>query len=64
MAVALAAARARGVPVSLDPASAGFLEALGAGRFLARRGVEVLLPSRDEACLLTGRSDAAAAAAN
>ncbi|MEV5728815.1 carbohydrate kinase family protein [Streptomyces pharetrae] len=64
VAVALAAARARGVPVSLDPASAGFLEELGAGRFLTLvAGVEVLLPSRDEACLLTGRSDAAAAAA-
>ncbi|AZM62904.1 MULTISPECIES: carbohydrate kinase family protein [unclassified Streptomyces] len=64
VAVALKAARARGVPVSLDPASAGFLGALGAGRFLALvEGVDVLLPSRDEACLLTGVSDAADAAA-
>jgi len=64
VAVALAAARARGVPVSLDPASAGFLKELGADRFLTLvDGVEVLLPSRDEACLLTGRRDAAAAAA-
>ncbi|MFE1248150.1 carbohydrate kinase family protein [Streptomyces sp. NPDC058735] len=63
-AVALEAARARGVPVSLDPASAGFLRVLGAERFLALvEGVDVLLPSRDEACLLTGLTDAAEAAA-
>ncbi|MFF8190391.1 carbohydrate kinase family protein [Streptomyces bobili] len=60
---ALASARARGVPVSLDPASAGFLGELGADRFLALvRGVDVLLPSRDEACLLTGTDDGAEAA--
>ncbi|MER7715926.1 sugar kinase [Streptomyces flaveolus] len=62
--VALAAAHARGVPVSLDPASAGFLSDLGVGRFLGLiEGVDVLLPSRDEACLLTGLPDAADAAA-
>lgn len=62
--VAVASARAREVPVSLDPASSGFLAALGAGRFLSLvEGVDVLLPSRDEACLLTGLSDAADAAA-
>jgi sugar/nucleoside kinase (ribokinase family) len=64
VAVALEAARARGVPVSLDPASAGFLVRLGADRFLSLvEGVDVLLPSRDEACLLTGASDVADAAA-
>ncbi|MFF6814661.1 carbohydrate kinase family protein [Streptomyces sp. NPDC012403] len=64
VAVALEAARARGVPVSLDPASAGFLVRLGADRFLSLvKGVDVLLPSRDEACLLTGASDVADAAA-
>ncbi|MEW2294928.1 PfkB family carbohydrate kinase [Streptomyces sp. NPDC006743] len=64
VAVAVAAARARGVPVSLDPASAGFLASLGVDRFLALTGgVDVLLPSRDEACLLTGLSDPADAAA-
>ncbi|WP_373921846.1 carbohydrate kinase family protein [Streptomyces sp. T12] len=64
VAVALASARAHGVPVSLDPASAGFLVELGVDRFLALvEGVDVLLPSRDEACLLTGLSDAADAAA-
>ncbi|MEU9387560.1 PfkB family carbohydrate kinase, partial [Streptomyces sp. NPDC048279] len=62
-AVALAAARARGVPVSLDPASAGFLVAMGVESFLALvEGVDILLPSRDEACLLTGLSDPAEAA--
>ncbi|MFH8975575.1 carbohydrate kinase family protein [Streptomyces sp. NPDC017890] len=62
--VALAAARARGVPVSLDPASAGFLAGLGVERFLDLvAGVDVLLPSRDEACLLTGLPDPADAAA-
>ncbi|MEU6099696.1 carbohydrate kinase family protein [Streptomyces flaveolus] len=62
--VALAAAHARGVPVSLDPASAGFLSDLGVDRFLGLvEGVDVLLPSRDEACLLTGLPDGADAAA-
>ncbi|MET9832381.1 sugar kinase [Streptomyces sp. NPDC006385] len=62
--VALASARARGVPVSLDPASAGFLVELGVDRFLALvEGVDVLLPSRDEVCLLTGLSDVAEATA-
>lgn len=61
---ALAAARARGVPVSLDPASAGFLVELGVDRFLGfAEGLDVLLPSRDEACLLTGLPDPADAAA-
>ncbi|MGW7820785.1 carbohydrate kinase family protein [Streptomyces puniciscabiei] len=61
---ALAAARARGVPVSLDPASAGFLVRLGLDRFLAfAEGLDVLLPSRDEACLLTGLPEPADAAA-
>ncbi len=61
---AVASARARGVPVSLDPASAGFLVELGVERFMALvEGVDVLLPSRDEAWLLTGLPDGAAAAA-
>ncbi|WP_019060472.1 carbohydrate kinase family protein [Streptomyces prunicolor] len=63
-ATAVESARARGVPVSLDPASAGFLVELGVDRFLALvEGVDVLLPSRDEACLLTGLPDPADAAA-
>ncbi|TPQ21964.1 carbohydrate kinase family protein [Streptomyces sporangiiformans] len=64
VAVTLESARARGVPVSLDPASAGFLSVLGVDRFLAlAEGVDVLLPSRDEACLLTGLPDPGDAAA-
>ncbi|MDQ0911502.1 sugar/nucleoside kinase (ribokinase family) [Streptomyces canus] len=64
VAMALESARTRGVPVSLDPASAGFLRELGVDRCLSLiEGVDVLLPSRDEACLLTGLADAADAAA-
>ncbi|MGV9254738.1 carbohydrate kinase family protein [Streptomyces sp. NPDC003697] len=64
VAVAVASAHARGVPVSLDPASAGFLTVLGVDRFLScAEGLDVLLPSRDEACLLTGLPDPADAAA-
>ncbi|MFL1903821.1 sugar kinase [Streptomyces tauricus] len=62
--VAVESARARGVPVSVDPASAGFLAELGVNRFLSlAEGVDVLLPSRDEARLLTGLPDTADAAA-
>ncbi|MFD7874557.1 carbohydrate kinase family protein [Streptomyces sp. NPDC059766] len=64
VAAALESARACGVPVSLDPASAGFLVGLGVERFLELvAGVTLLLPSRDEACLLTGLPDTADAAA-
>ncbi|QFQ96486.1 sugar kinase [Streptomyces phaeolivaceus] len=64
VAVALESARARGVPVSVDPASTGFLASLGVDRFLALvDGVDMLLPSRDEACLLTGLPDPVDAAA-
>ncbi|MFF9039323.1 carbohydrate kinase family protein [Streptomyces sp. NPDC014892] len=64
VAVALESARARGVPVSVDPASAGFLARLGVDRFLTLvDGIDVLLPSRDEAHLLTGLPDPADAAA-
>ncbi|WP_286260333.1 carbohydrate kinase family protein [Streptomyces graminofaciens] len=64
VAVALESARARGVPVSVDPASAGFLTGLGVDRFLElAEGVDVLLPSLDEACLLTGLPDPDDAAA-
>jgi sugar/nucleoside kinase (ribokinase family) len=64
VAVALESARARGVPVSLDPASAGFLGELGVSRFLSLvEGIDLLLPSRDEARLLTGLSETAHAAA-
>ncbi|MEU8759071.1 PfkB family carbohydrate kinase [Streptomyces sp. NPDC048659] len=61
----LADARAADVPVSVDPASAGFLAELGADRFLgAAAGAACLLPNADEARALTGltRADEAAAA--
>ncbi|MER5180713.1 sugar kinase [Streptomyces sp. NPDC002896] len=61
---AVASARARGVPVSMDPASAGFLRELGVDRFLElTKGIDVLLPSGDEARLLTGVPDDVDAAA-
>ncbi|OLZ68400.1 sugar kinase [Streptomyces amritsarensis] len=61
--VALRAARSRGVPVSVDPASAGFLAALGPQRFLdAVAGAGVLLPNEDEARLLAGLPEGAGAA--
>ena len=45
----------RGVVVSLDPGSAGFLVDYGPRRFLAdTRGVDILLPNRAEAELLVG----------
>ncbi|MEV3991735.1 sugar kinase [Streptomyces sp. NPDC049837] len=62
--LALATARQRGVPVSVDPASAGFVSELGVSPFLAAvEGVDVFLPNADEAALLTGLADPAAAAA-
>ncbi|MER7733601.1 PfkB family carbohydrate kinase [Streptomyces erythrochromogenes] len=61
--VALRAARTRGVPVSVDPASAGFLAALGPQRFLeAVAGAGVLLPNEDEARLLAGLPEGAGVA--
>ncbi|MCX4693963.1 carbohydrate kinase family protein [Streptomyces sp. NBC_01408] len=61
--VALRAARARGVPVSVDPASAGFLRTLGPRRFLdSVVGAGVLLPNEDEARLLAGLPEPAGAA--
>ncbi|WP_406057448.1 sugar kinase [Streptomyces sp. NBC_01077] len=53
---ALRDARDAGVPVSVDPASAGFLAELGVDGFLAAAdGAEILLPNVDEARTLTGR---------
>ncbi|WP_408909944.1 carbohydrate kinase family protein [Streptomyces luteolus] len=53
--LALSAARARGISVSVDPASVGFLVETGVGRFLdAVEGAEALLPNREEAALLAG----------
>ncbi|MFE5658213.1 carbohydrate kinase family protein [Streptomyces sp. NPDC056517] len=62
--LALRDAREAGVPVSVDPASAGFLAELGVDRFLAAAdGAEVLLPNADEARSLTGRDEPEVAAA-
>lgn len=57
-------ARARGLPVSVDPASAGFLLRLGVPRFLdAVAGTDLLLPNAAEATLLAGPEDPESAAA-
>ncbi|MFF3260655.1 carbohydrate kinase family protein [Streptomyces sp. NPDC002932] len=62
--LALREAGRRNIPVSVDPASAGFLAELGVDRFLELVGeVDLLLPNADEARLLTalpGPADAAA----
>lgn len=63
--LALRTATERGIPVSVDPASCGFLTGLGPRRFLElTAGAELLLPNADEARLLTGlpEPDSAAAA--
>ncbi|REF00404.1 carbohydrate kinase family protein [Thermomonospora umbrina] len=57
-------ARLRGVPISVDPASTGFLSGFGEDRFLAAtEGAAVLFPNRDEAAQLTGLPGAEEAAA-
>ncbi|MFH9238075.1 carbohydrate kinase family protein [Streptomyces anulatus] len=62
--LALRTAVERGVPVSVDPASAGFLGELGPQRFLEfAEGAELLLPNADEARLLTGLPGPESAAA-
>ncbi|MGF1427546.1 carbohydrate kinase family protein [Kitasatospora sp. LaBMicrA B282] len=61
--VAITAARAAGVPVSVDPASTGFLAELGPAAFLAAvAGAQLLLPNLAEARLLSGTADPARAA--
>jgi sugar/nucleoside kinase (ribokinase family) len=63
-AVVAKAARARGLPVSVDPASAGFLRRLGVPRFLdAVADTDLLLPNAAEAALLSGEPEPARAAA-
>ena len=59
----LAAARAAGLGVSVDPASAAPLRRAGPALFLKwSAGAGLLVPNRDEAAALTGISDPAAAA--
>jgi sugar/nucleoside kinase (ribokinase family) len=65
--LAIARARRRGVPVSVDPASTGFLADFGVERFVAATAGCVIMPNSDEAALLTRtpltRADGAQAAA-
>ncbi|MFI6283761.1 carbohydrate kinase family protein [Streptomyces sp. NPDC051018] len=62
--LARTSARAHGTPVSVDPASTGFIRTLGVERMLSLLdGVDVLVPNADEARLLTGLTDPAEAAA-
>ncbi|MFI6895718.1 carbohydrate kinase family protein [Streptomyces sp. NPDC050256] len=62
--LALREAGRRSIPVSIDPASAGFLAELGVDRFLAlTEGADLLLPNADEVRLLTGLPEPADAAA-
>jgi len=59
----LAAARAAGASVSVDPSSAAPLQRGGAPAFLEWvDGIDLLLPNRDEAAVLTGMPDPKAAA--
>ncbi len=59
----LAAARAAGIGISVDPSSAAPVARAGPAAFLAWvAGVDLLLPNRDEAAVLTGLADPEAAA--
>ena len=54
-------ARARGIPVAVDAASVGFVEEVGAGRFLEwTKGFSTLFANADEAAALSGTDDLAA----
>lgn len=54
----IAHARDRGVPVSVDPASTGYLADYGVERFLDDlRGIDILFPNLEEGALLSGESD-------
>lgn len=53
----IAHAQDRGVPVSVDPASTGYLADYGVARFLEEmRGVDVVFPNLDEGALLSGET--------
>jgi sugar/nucleoside kinase (ribokinase family) len=60
--LAMTRARRRGVRVSVDPASTGFLADFGVERFIRATAGCVILPNRAEAGLLTGAPDAETAA--
>lgn len=54
----MALARVRGMTVSVDPSSVAFIRELGPAEFRGLcRGVDVLLPNRDEALLLAETDD-------
>lgn len=62
--LATARARSRGLTVSVDPASTGFLRKFGAANFVAATaGADVIVPNQSEAVLLTGEADPETAAA-
>ena len=52
------AAKARGIPVSIDPSSASFLAAAGPQNFLAwTSGADLCFPNEEEAVVLSGSGD-------
>ncbi len=54
----LASARARGIPISVDPGSTSLLRDVGAAAFLHwTRGARICFPNEAEAAVLTGTSD-------
>lgn len=54
----IARAVAHGVTISIDPASAGFIEDFGVDEFLRLSdGAHILRPNEDEACMLAGVDD-------
>lgn len=54
----MVAARAAGIPVVIDPASAGFLAECGAATFIEwTQGADVLIANADEAAILSGMVD-------
>lgn len=56
-------ARARGLPISVDPSSVAWLREVGADRFLEwTRGAALAFPNRDEALFLAGTDDPETAA--
>jgi sugar/nucleoside kinase (ribokinase family) len=62
--LAVRAALARDVGISVDPASTGFLRTFGPERFLRETAAAtIIIPNQDEALLLTGEADITGAAA-
>ncbi|MEV8632715.1 sugar kinase [Streptosporangium sp. NPDC051023] len=61
--LALAEASRRGVTISVDPASTGFLRSFGTERFIRETlAAQLVIPNLDEALLLTGAPSAEGAA--